>query len=709
MTSCSMANALAYIDPGSAGAMFTFLGPILAGAAALLGVILWPFRWVIKRTIGKLFKLPKAVWITVLALPVVALAGLGVYTLAGGGDGLEIGEVGKAKYDRILLLGMDGMEPKIIDRMMASGELPNFAKLRDEGYYSRIATSTPPESPVAWASIATGRNPGKHGIFDFIHRKPDYSLYLSITEANTSNITGNRSKAFLPTVKVPSFWKYTSEIKDMPTSVIRFPGAFPPEKVSGHFLSGFGVPDINSRQGAWTYYTTKPEVLDSEGRANAIRIAWNGRDAVDTELRGPMSKTTPLRIEPAPDGNGVMLKIGKGEAFRAEPRKWTEFHPVDIKLGLLQSIHGMVKFWLEAVEPDFRLYASPIEIDPLDPAYPISVPNEYAGELAKAIGNYHTLGMPEVTTALSRKCYGPDAFLEECRVVSVEREKMLDHELAQFKRGVLAFVFDTSDREQHMFWMALDPEHPEYDTGFAAQYGHVIPDMYKDMDRVLGKVLGQIDDKTLLLVMSDHGFNTFRRMVSLNTWLIDNGYQVLKDGEKYSDDALREKKIDWSRTKAYAIGFASLYFNVKGREKEGIVDPSEVPALIEEIGRKLRDLRDPKNGGPVVRTVYATREHYRGPEAANAPDVIIGFEEGYRASWHMALGGSSAQLIEDNRDPWCGDHLMDPQLVPGMLFSNQKLKDVTPRLIDIAPTILSAAGVKHLPDDMDGESLLRAE
>jgi len=701
---------LGYIDPGSAGAMFTFLAPIIAGAAAVLGIVLWPFRWFFGKVLKKLFPNRTAVVVTVIAVPVLVLAGIGAYSMFKSKDSVGLA-AGGSKFSRVFMLGMDGLEPTIVEAMMEKGELPNFARLKQQGTYARIATSCPPESPVAWSCIATGRNPGKHGIFDFIHRDPKKLIpYLSITLPNMKNYSGNRANAFLNAVLADPFWRYP---KDTKVNVVRWPGVFPPDTVTGHFTSGLGTPDVKGRQGAYTFFTTNPEVLKPSGRKNAVKIEWKG-DVAETVIAGPTIQgltgkrdaEVKLRIERQPGSESLKVQVGDNAPITVEPKKWTKFERLKFKLGTLAgSLPGMVKFYLDGVQPDLKLYCSPVHMDPLDPAYPFTQPNEFAKQVAEKIGDYHTLGMPEIVHALSDGCYGPEAFVEECKAVDAEREKMLDMELESFDKGLLAFIFDTSDRMQHMFWITRDEKHPLYSREFADKYGHVIPDMYKDMDRVLGKVLAKIDDKTALLVLSDHGFNTFRRAVSLNTWFIQNGYMKLKDNQPYNEEALMSKAIDWSQTKAFAVGFASIYFNVKGREAEGIVDPKDVPALAEEINRKLRDMRDPKDNSPVVRNVYATSEIYRGPEVKNAPDMIVGFEAGYRAGWQMALGGSSAEVIEDNMNQWCGDHLIDYKLVPGVLFSNQKLRDVAPRLIDIAPTVLKCLGIKDLPADFDGESL----
>jgi predicted AlkP superfamily phosphohydrolase/phosphomutase len=213
----------------------------------------------------------------------------------------------------------------------------------------------------------------------------------------------------------------------------------------------------------------------------------------------------------------------------------------------------------------------------------------------------------------------------------------------------------------------------------------------------------KIDDNTVLLVLSDHGFAPFRRAVHLNTWLRQHGYLRLKEnreeGRGYGQD------IDWAQTRAYALGIGGVYLNLKGREPQGVVEPGEeAKKLSAAIAAELQTLTDAKTGQPVVRRAYRAEEVYKGPEAAQAPDLLIGFERGYRASWQTALGGVPRELIEDNTKKWSGDHIVDPELVPGILLVNRALSLDKPHLADIAPTILKLVGAA-VPDAVDGRVL----
>jgi len=323
--------------------------------------------------------------------------------------------------------------------------------------------------------------------------------------------------------------------------------------------------------------------------------------------------------------------------------------------------------------------------------------------LAKAIGTYHTQGMPEDTWALNEGRLDDDAFLQQCEDIHREREAMLWHELERYNDGLFVLVFDTVDRIQHMFWRAIDTTHPLYTPELGMRYGRVIEEWYQRMDRLVGRVLEKIDQETTLIVLSDHGFVSFRRAVHLNTWLREQGFLTLQDnrieGRGYGQD------IDWSRTQAYALGIGGIYLNLRGREPQGTVEPGEAAQqVLGEISKRLLALQDEKTGQPVIRRVLQREAIYHGAETEHAPDVFLGFHAGYRASWQTAVGGVPNVVIEDNTKKWSGDHIVDPDLVPGVLFVNRPLSLQDPSLGDIAPTILKHIGAP-IPTDMDGHSL----
>ncbi len=609
------------------------------------------------------------------------------------------------RFKRLLLLGMDGLDPNVLDELMGQHQLPNFRRLADQGSYARMATSNPSESPVAWASIATGANAGQHGIFDFIVRRPGtYLPDLSLMQPNPKNVTGAREKMYLQVRQAEGFWAHTSRA-GIPTSVVRWPGAFPPEPVSGHMFCGLGVPDLGGRMGRYSFYTTAPDPND-EAAEKTTPVQWQG-DRVVTELLGPAIKggSASVALEVTRQGEGVRVRLGKGTAVDLRPRQWSDWVPVTFKLGFLRKQTGLVKFYLEAAEPALRLFATPVQVDPARPAFPITHPDDFAAEMAGQYGPFYTQGMPEDTHAVTDGRIGVDAFLAQCAEVAAERERMFDHELAGFDDGVLAFVFDHSDRIQHLFWVTRDPDHPAYKPDFAEQYGHVLPDMYRQMDRLLGKALSALGSDDGLMVMSDHGFGSFRRSVQVNTWLVQNGYMSLKGGKEGSDTLFRD--VDWSGTRAFALGFGSLYLNVKGRERDGIVArPDECDALAAELIDKLQQLIDPATGRPAIKAVYRAKDLYNGPQTERGPDLIIGFAQGYRASWQMAIGGAPAgDVFVDNAKQWSGDHLVDPSFVPAIFLSNFKVNRSDVCVEDIAPTTLAVMGVDR-PDTMTHQPLL---
>jgi predicted AlkP superfamily phosphohydrolase/phosphomutase len=298
------------------------------------------------------------------------------------------------------------------------------------------------------------------------------------------------------------------------------------------------------------------------------------------------------------------------------------------------------------------------------------------------------------------------AFLSQCELVMREREAMLEHELSRFSEGFLFCLFDTPDRVQHLFWRFREPDHPANRPGEAVRYQGVIAEHYRRCDQVVERVLGHADSETLVIVLSDHGFTSFRRGVHLNAWLRAEGLLTLKDGiEPGEDQDEFFHGVDWSRTKAYALGLGGIYLNRRQREGMGILSTEEADRTAAGIQAALPDLGDPVTGARPVRGVKRKEELYTGAYAAEAPDLLALFERGYRASWTTGLGGIGRGILEDNTRRWGGDHIVDPALVPGVLFMNRPFSTATPRLIDLAPTILGALGVPR-GSAMEGADLL---
>lgn len=566
---------------------------------------------------------------------------------------------------KVLFIGIDGMDPVIAESLMESGQLPNFSRMRKEGRYEQLATINPSQSPVVWASIATGANPGTHGVFDFIHRNPkDYRPYLSLLQFDTYK--------YVPPVKSKTFWELAGE-KGTPSVVLKWPVTFPPRKTNGRILSGLGVPDIKGMMGLYTLFTSDADTASPEKKGRFVKIAKNGSRVI-TEIPGPhiasltgkREAKTQLDIQ-IRDG-AVNCSVG-GSAFALREKEWSNWIPIAFDTGLMRSVKAWSRFYLKSIAPVFSLYMTPLNVPHDSREFPCSEPREYAKELQDSIGSYATLGMAEDTNALNEDSLDEDAFLSFCDSLMDERERMFLYEYERFKQGILACVFDTTDRIQHMFWRTIDSSHPRYEEPLAARYRNVIGDYYRRMDRIVGHVLNSLPSDALLIVCSDHGFSSFKKSVHLNTWLVNNGFMTLKKG-KSACEGLYDN-VDWTNTQAYAVGFTSLYLNVKGREGSGIITGNMLPRVKDDLIRRLQSFTD--NGTRVVNAVYDTSKIYQGKQLANAPDLIIGYGEECRGSWQTAIGGApEGQLVETNVKKWSGDHCCDASSVPGVFFCNEK-------------------------------------
>jgi predicted AlkP superfamily phosphohydrolase/phosphomutase len=377
-------------------------------------------------------------------------------------------------------------------------------------------------------------------------------------------------------------------------------------------------------------------------------------------------------------------------------------------IPFIGNVKGICRFYLKQAHPRFELYVSPINIDPADPALPISTPKSYSRELSEETGDFYTQGISEDTKARSAGVLDDKEFLEQSRTVLAEHRRIFDAEFPKFHSGVFFFYFSSLDLNSHMLWRLIDPQHPEYDAALAADYGSALPEFYQQIDQVLGEVMQHLDDQTTLLVLSDHGFAPYNRSFNLNTWLLNNGYVTLKS-EPNPDQNQAFANVDWSRTRAYGLGLNGLYLNLRSREREGIVEPgAQADALLKEIKDKLLSVRDPQNNLAAITRVDRASEVYQGPYAAQGPDLLVGYNRGYRAGWQTILGNFPVDVFENNTNPWSGDHCMDYTLVPGVLLSNRAIEAANPALTDIAPTILAEFGIAK-PDGMIGESVFSAK
>jgi predicted AlkP superfamily phosphohydrolase/phosphomutase len=613
-----------------------------------------------------------------------------------------------APQKKVVVLGFDGMDPNILTQLMDKGRLPNFEKLRASGDFKRLATSMPPQSPVAWSNFITGMNPGGHGIFDFIHRHPESMLpYLSTSEASGSTKTISIGDWVLPLSsgkvdllrKGRAFWEILRE-KKIPTTVFRAPANFPPVKTDARTFSGMGTPDILGTYGTFSFYTDQPPANRDDisgGVVYDIKVVDN---KVESNLIGPPNafrKGAPETEIPFtawldPENPVVRIEVQDHQIVLNEG-EWSEWLPVQFELiPHLQAVGGICRFYLKQVRPVFRLYVTPVNIDPANPALPISTPADYAHELYEEVGYFYTAGIPEDTKALSWGVFDYPDFVQQAHNVMDESQRLFDYELSRYQEGMLFFYFGSIDQNHHILWRSTDPSHPGYRPE-EAQFSDTIYQIYEVMDRTVGKVLGKIDSETTLIVMSDHGFAPYYRSFNLNTWLKNNGYVKFRGNPK-PEELKYFNRVDWSRTTAYNVGLNGLYVNLRGRESEGIVAPGKKrDELLKDLTEKLLAVRDPKNGKPIVQKIYRAEEIYSGAYVKDAPDLLVGYSSGYRASWETTLGTFPEELFVDNLDPWSGDHCMAMEIVPGVIMSNRKISKADPYLYDLAPTILAEFGI----------------
>jgi predicted AlkP superfamily phosphohydrolase/phosphomutase len=610
---------------------------------------------------------------------------------------------------KVIAIGFDGLEPTITEAMLASGDLPNLKRLSSTGVYSRIQTTSPAQTPVAWSTFSTGVNPGGHGIFDFLGRDPKtYLPFLALTRYEQKN-------AFVPPRAVNNrsgtpIWQILANA-GIPSTIIRMPCTFPPDDIPGRMLAGVGVPDLRGGLGTSTFYTTRDEV-QPESSEKMVRITLNG-DKVNTYLIGPynakgrgdLQVNIVIHID-RQAGSAFLQVEGESKTLELPLRGWSDWLKVRFKSGLLQAVQGMMRFNLRQIEPHFELYASPINFDPQNPMFPISTPAGYAAEIESRLGAFYTLGMAEEHDGLIYGRIDEAAFWDQCSLVVRERRKLMLAELNRFKEGFFFCLFDTPDRLQHMFWRFREPDHPAASIQANGDWRYAIEEHYRQLDVIVGEVLKSVDDQTLLMVLSDHGMNSFKRGLNLNTWLYENGFLALKigysPGEGTGDFF---QNVDWDQTRAYALGLGGIFINERDRESNGIVLKSQTNQVKQELIKQITGLRDEEQGRIAVRNVKSREEIYSGPFIHQAPDLLVNFAPGYRVSWGTPLGGTPAGLFEDNQKRWGGDHVIDPNLVPGVFFANHPFKIDQLSLLDLAPTIIKALGLER-PIIMEGQSIL---
>jgi len=628
---------------------------------------------------------------------------------------------------QVVVLGFDGTDPNLASKWIAEGKLPNLARLAQTGTFTTLGTTNPPESPVAWASFATGLNPGGTGIYDFLARDP--KTYLP-----KLGLVAKKKPKFLFGLIPISPAKVTNERHGVPfyvaaadagykTTVLRMPLEFPPSKVpGGKLLSGLSVPDIRGTWGTFFYFAsdlTTAQAGNTEFGGKLVSLSLNGGGA-SSEIAGPVDPTTdtyrrisiPVHFQLSPDSGAVSISLD-GQTQTVKNHQWSKWFTEKFPVNSFISVHAISRFYVLETSPALRVYMCPLNIDPKDPVLPVTYPPDWSEHLADKWGYFKTLGWWHDTWALNEERIDEGVFLEDLfRTMNTERKLVLN-QLRDHAPSLMVAIFTSTDSVSHMFWRLTDPESPRYDPVLAKQYGDSILRVYEQMDKVVGEVEQAMKPGGTLIIVSDHGFHPWNHGFNTNTWLVKNGYMVLKNPEaesrQYTLDNLFGQgnffpNVDWSRTKAYALGLGQIYLNLYGREEYGIVQPGDQEhQLEEEMRAKLLAFRDPKDNKPVLENVYLGHEIDHGAYAKDAPDLQLDFYPGYRTSWETSLGAIPRGIVVPNTRKWSGDHCAsDPSNTGGILFINRKLDTSKPSIMDVSATVLKLFGVSP-PDHLDGK------
>lgn len=564
---------------------------------------------------------------------------------------------------RTIILGFDAFDPGRFEEMVNRGQLPNLSRMVDEGGYSRFRVSNPPQSEVSWTSIATGLNPGDHGLFDFVHRNPrNYTPYLSLLPTEKKILGGIRFCR--PSDRVTIFDEVSHD--GYSATALWWPAMFPADYSSPvQVITGLGTPDIQGRLGVGTLYSSNPSEVRAGRRIPTLPLTQQGSHSLRSHLLGPRRKNNGGSVESTlefalrvdPEGSGSMTFDRQHIALRLG--EWSPIFETTFRVGRLGRVRCVGQAILTSISP-VVLYVSPLQIHPFKSIWPLGSPRGFVKKLWKESGPFLTLGWPQDTTALEEECLNDSQFLSLCDAVFYSRRRVLLNQLRCFKEGLLATVFDSLDRVQHMFWS----DRPD-----------IVEQWYQRLDRLVGEVKDAARDQGLpeasIFVVSDHGFTGFEYKVHLNRWFLDHGYLSLRKDSKVDNISTS----DWSSSQCFAVGLNSVYLNMAGREASGQVSQEQAERLVRKLMSELSELRGP-NGEKVISRIWKREQAFSGIFQERAPDLVIGYSPGFRASSETGLGNlGDSQAVTPNADHWNADHCVDFSKVPGVLFSSRSLSN----------------------------------
>ena len=380
-------------------------------------------------------------------------------------------------------------------------------------------------------------------------------------------------------------------------------------------------------------------------------------------LAGPQGTALPVSIFWNREGKAATIDLD-GTTVRLEEGEWSKWIPVDFSHSFFARPTGLIQFCLVHAASTFALYASPINWNPNHPPAPLSSPARFASDLYERVGTYTTLGWPEPTSALDAGLIDERAFMASVDRAFDDRAQIMLQRIDTRKWDLLVGEIDAVDHVQHVMWRLMDPAHPAHDRATAANFSNAIERLYRRCDDLIGEILAHVGTEASLLVVSVYGEHGVTQTFDLNRWLA-------------------EEHLPGPAT-ATAAG--------------GIVLAPETRATADHLVARLTALLDPATRMPFVAAVYKRDAVYSGPYAASAPDLQIGLIPGYGL-------GAAPTVLALNKRRWSADHAaIDYKSVPGTLLSSRPTMTDTPKVIDIAPTVLRYFGLP-IPGEIDGTPL----
>jgi predicted AlkP superfamily phosphohydrolase/phosphomutase len=603
-----------------------------------------------------------------------------------------------SKTQRILVLALDGVDPKLFARFSGEGLLPHLTRLQREGAWGKLLPVFPPVSPVVWTSFLTGLPPAEHGILDFVTKTP--GEYRSATGLYRVTPESDGLFRYQTRRSAPTIFHLLPPGDDF---CLWLPATFPAESPPSRMLSGLGAPDVLATLGTSALYTTQPHrhPISEPGYVHGLKplpTGWQG------ELPGPADTTLSFSLHGTEEG--IHLRLGDEPPCLIPLGQWSPW--LEPQFAVTDHpARGLCRFKLLSRGEELALYRTPIWCHPIDPLYPLAQPPELSATLASELGPAPSAGFAGDQWGLRQGLIGRATYLEDAYALWDAQADIARRMVGQgggWRLGIIHLM--VADALQHIFWRDLDPLHPAHDRYESARWEGEIERGYRWLDRLVGELQALAGRDTLLVVLSDHGVMALNRRVDINRYLNQQGYLVL-----------RGEEVEWASSRAFAFGHGGVWVNLVGRERGGCVAGADYESLRTELIAALRRWRDPEAGIPLLQAVW--REEASRPRGAGGltlPDVGFVLAPGYGLERKNLVGraGTEGALICANRGVWSGGHEgpYRPADIPGMLFLNgpgipASIELQGARIVDLVPTLMRYLGVQP-PLNLGGRNLLPA-